>query len=113
LNTFLPRRVVSQPRHRAFAGSGTYTEIGGLQSGVHGDGPLAEKIREQSRQGICHWHPAVNSDVLLTTNQSASLAARDKVKPGSCYMKPKQRRYSSDRSGRVVTGFYCADAGKL
>jgi len=36
-----------------------------------GDGPLAEQIREQSRQGICHWHPAVNPDVLLTYTASA------------------------------------------
>jgi len=36
-----------------------------------GDGPLAEKIRKKSKQGFCHWHPAVNSDSLLEYTASA------------------------------------------
>jgi len=36
-----------------------------------GDGPLVEKIREQSKQGSCHWYPAVNPDSLLEYTASA------------------------------------------
>jgi len=52
-------------------GAAPVLKTAGYELVFMGNGPLTEKIKDKARQGICHWHPAVSPDVLLTYTASA------------------------------------------